>query len=82
MKEGYFMKKRYTLIAIASIILLSSVALMINKNSFADPNDLNQCLNQIHFVVDNEEEVYVKNENNRIDLPMVDSIDNQNQHPR
>ena len=63
------MKKRYTLIAIASIILLSSVALMINKNSFANPNDLNQCLNQIHFVVDNEEEVYVKNENNRIDLP-------------
>ena len=48
---------------------MSSIALMINKNSFAEPDDLNQCLNQMQLVVDNEEEVYVKNENNRIDLP-------------
>ena len=63
------MKKRYTLVAIASIMLLSSVALMVNKNSFAEPDDSNQCLDTIELVVENKEEVYVTNENNRIDLP-------------
>ena len=63
------MRKGYALIAIAGIILLSSIALMINKNSFAEPDDSNQCLDTIELVVANEEEVYVKNENNRIDLP-------------
>ena len=63
------MKKRYTLVAIASIMLLSSIALMINKNSFAEPNYSNQCFDQIELVIENKEEVYAKNENNRIDLP-------------
>ena len=63
------MKKRYTLVAIASIMLLSSIALMVNKNSFAEPDDSNQCLDTIELVVENKEEVYAKNENNRIDLP-------------
>ena len=63
------MRKGYALITIAGIILLSSIALMINKNSFAEPDDSNQCLDTIELVVANEEEVYVKNENNRIDLP-------------
>lgn len=40
------MRKGYALITIAGIILLSSIALMINKNSFAEPDDSNQCLDQ------------------------------------
>ena len=63
------MKKGYILVAIAGIMLLSSVALMVNKNSFAEPDDSNQCLDTIELVVENKEEVYAKNENNRIDLP-------------
>ena len=63
------MKKGYILVAIAGIMLLSSVALMVNKNSFAEPDDSNQCLDTIELVVENKEEVYVTNENNRIDLP-------------
>lgn len=63
------MKKGYVLVVIASIILLSSIVLMINKNSFAETDDSNHCLESIQLVVGNEEEVYVKNENNKIDLP-------------
>ena len=64
------MRKGYALITIAGIILLSSIALMINKNSFVEPDDSNQCLDTIELVVANEEEVYVKNENNRIDFTL------------
>lgn len=64
------MRKGYALITIAGIILLSSIALMINKNSFAEPDDSNQCLDTIELVVANEEEVYVKNENNRTDFTL------------
>lgn len=59
------MKKGYILVAIAGIMLLSSVALMVNKNSFAEPDDSNQCLDTIELVVENKEEVYAKNENTK-----------------
>ena len=62
------MKKGYILVAIAGIMLLSSVALMVNKNSFAEPDDSNQCLDTIELVVENKEEVYAKNENTKNNL--------------
>lgn len=73
------MKKRYTLVAIASIMLLSSIALMINKNSFAEPNYSNQCFDQIELVIENKEKSMQKMKIIELTYHMVDSIGNQKQ---
>ena len=63
-------KRQYIIIGFAIFAIIISGILMINKSSYADlPIGGNSCLDEIEFVVGNGEEVYVKDENNRIDLP-------------
>ena len=63
-------KRKNIIIGFAVFAIIISGILMINKSSYADlPIGGNSCPDEIEFVVGNEEEVYVKDENNRIDLP-------------
>lgn len=61
------MKKGYILIGIAVIVLCTAGILMINKPSYAQP--INQCLSKIKLFAGDNAEIYVKNNNNKIDLP-------------
>ena len=63
------MKRRYGIIVAAIIMLMVSGVLLINKSSYAEPYVEDFCAYRIYFITSNEEEVYAKNDYNRIDLP-------------
>ena len=61
--------KRRVVVVIAVLVLVVSGILVISKSSYAEPISGNYCPNEIEFIVGDDEEVYVKEKNNRIDLP-------------
>ena len=63
------MRKQYGIIVVAIIMLMISGVLLINKSSYAEPYVEDFCADRIYFITSNEEEVYAKNDYNRIDLP-------------
>lgn len=63
------MQRRYGIIVVAIIMLMVSGVLLINKSSYAEPYLEDFCAYRIYFITSNEEEVYAKNDYNRIDLP-------------
>lgn len=67
MKKDF--KRGYVIVGLAVIMLLTSGILMVNKKSYAEPNLGKQCIEDTWLTSINEEEAYVKSENNKIDLP-------------
>ena len=65
------MRRRYGIIAVTIIMLMISGVLLINKSSYADvPYVGDFCAARIYFITGDKAEVYEKNDDNIIDLPL------------
>ena len=61
--------KKYKLIIVAVLLFVVAGLLVINKESYAENFEVDSCARELRLVTDDKEEVYVKDANNRIDLP-------------